>query len=64
MPDTTHECPADNCTRRVPRSQLACREHWFKVSADTRRAVNATWSSGDLEAYVEVRADAVAEMNQ
>ena len=37
--DTTHECPARGCTRRVPRSKLMCFDHWAMVPAPIQRAV-------------------------
>ncbi len=35
------KCPV--CGQVIPRGKLMCRTHWFAVSADTRRRVNATW---------------------
>lgn len=69
MTDTTvddgkHPCPKDGCTARLPRHVLACRPHWYAVSAPTRRLVNQTWRSGDFTAYFEAREKAVDEMNQ
>jgi hypothetical protein len=34
-------CPT--CGVRIPKGKLLCLDHWFSVSAATRRAVNATW---------------------
>ncbi len=34
--DSTHECPGPGCTRRVPRSQLACSRHWFQIPPEIR----------------------------
>lgn len=39
---TSHECPSPSCSIRVPDSMFACRAHWFKISAPTRRAIYAT----------------------
>lgn len=36
---STHACPAPGCENRVPRSQLACRSHWYALPADLRSAV-------------------------
>ena len=44
--DTTHECPKDGCTRRIPQSQLACRTHWYQVPAELRSAVWHAWANG------------------
>lgn len=59
-----HKCPAEECSTMVGSAILACPRHWYKVSPATRAAVNAHWHSGDLEAYVQARADAVREMNE
>ena len=61
--DGKHKCPKNGCERRLPRHILACRPHWYAVSAETRRRVNATWRSGDIGAYMAAREDAVEEMN-
>jgi hypothetical protein len=36
---TSHECPADGCTRRVSQDMLMCRNHWFMVPKPLQRAV-------------------------
>ena len=41
--DDTHECPAPRCARRVPHSQLACREHWYEIPKAERDAVWYTY---------------------
>lgn len=38
--DTTHACPG-RCGQRVPRRLLACREDWWRLPSDLRRAVLA-----------------------
>lgn len=58
-PDTTHECPAPGCTRRLPFHILACRDHWRRLPRDLQRAVTRSWSHGPTEAYALARADAV-----
>lgn len=35
----THECPAPGCTKPVPRSQLACRAHWYAIPKPLRDEV-------------------------
>lgn len=63
-PSDTRECPKDGCTRRLPYDEvLACRFHWFTLSAATRRRVWAAWSGNSHEDYLKVQEAAVAEMN-
>lgn len=31
-----HQCPGVRCVEMVPRSQLACREHWLELPKDLR----------------------------
>ena len=61
---SAHSCPYVGCPAKLPRHILACKPHWFLVSRATRTAVNTTWRSGDLDAYLAVRQDAVDEMNE
>lgn len=62
MTDTTHECPASTCTARVPRSQLACKEHWKQISKPARDEVYAAYKSGDLGRHVTAMHAAIAEL--
>lgn len=64
----THECPANGCSLQLPRSVLACKPHWFKVSPATRAHVNRMWRAyqrdpDEFSSYVSARQDAVDEMN-
>lgn len=61
--DTTHECPAEVCSRRVPRAMLACKRHWFAVSRPTRDEVYAAYRSGDRIRHHTAMQQAIAEMN-
>lgn len=63
-PDTTHECPKDGCSRRVSRSQLACKAHWAWVSPPVQREVYAAYRSGDVGRHVAAMEAAIAEMNR
>jgi hypothetical protein len=36
---SAHECPAPGCDAQVPRSQLACRRHWFAIPKPLRDEV-------------------------
>lgn len=59
----THQCPGAGCTVQVRQSQLACRQHWSRVSRATRTAVWDAYRSGDTAAHMEAMADAITEMN-
>jgi hypothetical protein len=37
--DTSHQCPGNNCTRRVSHDMLACKAGWFKIPKRLRDAV-------------------------
>lgn len=61
--DTTHECPAPACTRRIPFDLFACPQHWVAVSAGERSALNRAWrTEPGSDAYFEVRARCLAEL--
>lgn len=38
----THRCPKRGCSAEVSNSVLACRTHWYELSAPVRAAVLAT----------------------
>ncbi len=62
---TTHECPGPGCAKRVPAHMLACRRHWYQVSAATRSRVWNAWAGGRGEGSREHRdamRAAIAEM--
>lgn len=40
----THRCPKPGCTIQVPNRLLACRPHWYELSAPVREAITATAS--------------------
>lgn len=44
--DMSHECPGPGCKRRIPPHMLACKRHWYQVSADTRNRVWRAWANG------------------
>lgn len=57
MTDTTHECPAPECDRRVPFEQFACRTHWFSIAGQLRRELLREWRDHPGEdSYFRVRA--------
>lgn len=62
---STHECPKDGCTRRVPHEQLACRNHWYRVSVTTRGRVNAAYRGPGpgSDEHLAAIGQAVIEMN-
>jgi hypothetical protein len=43
---TSHHCPRNGCTRRVPPDQLMCREDWYAVPKPVRNAVWRAWRNG------------------
>lgn len=64
----THKCPHNDCQVQVPASRLACREHWYLVSSETRAEVAALWTDigspgGATDLYLQARDRAVKEMN-
>lgn len=40
LPDRTHQCPAPECRRRVPRHQFACPADWGRLPAELKRGIN------------------------
>lgn len=46
MASDTHKCPGPGCKRQVSGDMLACKRHWFQVSAGTRSRVWAAWKYG------------------
>jgi hypothetical protein len=47
----------------VPRSKLACPNHWALVSEPTKREVYAAYRSGDFGRHYEAMETATHEMN-
>jgi hypothetical protein len=47
----------------VPRSKLACPNHWALVSEPTKREVYAAYRSGDLLRHIRAMGTAKHEMN-
>lgn len=37
--DTTHECPAPWCDRRVPQTMFACRADWYRLPQELRNDI-------------------------
>lgn len=50
--DTTHECPAPACARRVPRHQFACGRDWYRLPYSLRRPISANYGR-DVAAHAE-----------
>jgi len=40
---STHECPIEGCTARVPNTMLMCGRHWRRVSSPTSRELYAAY---------------------
>jgi hypothetical protein len=61
--DTTHECPAPGCETRVPFAQLACRAHWYRISAPTQDRLLREYAEhfGEAE-YFEARSACLREL--
>lgn len=57
-----HECPGPDCTRRVPRTQLACRRHWLQVDSPIRTAVYGAYRAGTADDHVAAMRKAIAQM--
>lgn len=60
---TTHECPKNGCLAQVPRSMLACREHWAQVSRPAQRELYASYRSDNLGRHVAAMQDCIDELN-
>lgn len=55
--DTTHECPAPGCEKRVPFEKFACAVHWFTIPAPLRYALEREWRRNPGEdSYFQARA--------
>jgi len=62
---TRHECPVDGCGIRVRTDLLMCRNHWYQVRGDLRRAVWYWWRNDPgSEQYLAARAEAVLYVNE
>jgi hypothetical protein len=59
-----HDCPAEACHRQVPRSKLACPEHWALVSRPTQQRVYKAYRESDFGAHVTAMGEAIQEMNR
>lgn len=57
--DTTHECPAPGCTKRVPHQYLACGTDWRRLPEPLRKAVNVAYRHGTATAHLAAIAAAV-----
>lgn len=61
----THACVARACHAQVPRHQLMCRTHWFRVPADVRASIWLAYRPGQERignvsaAYLDAVAEAV-----
>ncbi len=38
-----HKCPAPECAKQVSTTQFACRDDWFRLPANLRIDINATY---------------------
>ena len=57
---STHPCPATGCKRQVPREQLACRPHWYRLPSGLRRRISRAWRDRDMEAHSDALIEAMA----
>ena len=60
-----HQCPGPLCTAGVQPDRLSCRDHWYQVSAATRRRVWRTWDNGagaGSAEHIEAITAAIKEM--
>jgi len=60
--DTTHECPAPACDRRVSRDQFACLTHWRELPGDIKRAIMSAYRSRDTGAHGRAMMEAIRWM--
>ena len=57
----THRCPKRGCGVQVPNAKLACREHWYELSAPVRAAIYATVALSVLHPDRRAALDAARE---
>lgn len=62
--DGTHECPAPDCTQRVPFDRFACRAHWYSIPKPLRDALWRAWRDDDFAEHARVRAECVRVLEQ
>lgn len=60
MPEPTHKCPSPGCTADVPRSQLACRPHWYSIPQEIRSRLWSGYRSHDELKHSQAMTDAIA----
>jgi hypothetical protein len=61
---TGHQCPGHECTRQVPRAQLACPRHWAMVPKPLQREVYAAYRQEPLgERHLAAISAAMEAMN-
>lgn len=64
----SHRCHAEGCNSQIPPKLLMCRNHWFMVSPDTRRAVWREYRPGQetsktpTDEYMVVMRQAIDEV--
>lgn len=63
MPEQPHKCPAPGCTAEVPRSQLACRPHWYSIPPEIRSRVWSGYRSRDTVKHAQAMRDAISFLN-
>lgn len=61
--DSTHECPAPPCTRRVSQDRLACRNHWYALPRTLRDQIWDAYLSGAPE-HTALIAEAVQYLHE
>lgn len=59
------ECPREGCTRTPGSGMLACKPDWFRVSPATRSELWSIYRNEGIfsDAYMEIREQAIKEMN-
>lgn len=57
----TNNCPRPNCELQKPRTQYACRKHWFSLPKNIQRDILDGYAVGALsEKWIEADKEALA----
>ena len=59
-----HECPIDGCDKKVHRTKLFCRSHWYMVPKPLRDAIWAGYRAGMDKSYWEAVREARRLVNE
>lgn len=58
-----HNCPKDGCGEKVPRSQYACRVHWYSLPRPLRDEIWATYTARMHREHAEAMAAGAKILN-